>query len=137
MSPDSDRGWAAQRLRLSNFPHSKYHMTTYFECHVTLQGNPSLIRLEVEKRKWKFSVIDGDPVLGDGIKCYATRLFNKKKGQASVQEELFWIAEELKTLGHNVLRRKIELVIYDDRSVKVNCTGGCIGCHLDDLCSTS
>lgn len=112
-------------------------MTTYFECHVTMLGNPDTIRPEVENRKWKFSVIDGDPVLGDGLKCYATKLFNRRNGQEAVQAELFSIAKDLTNLGFNVLRRKIELVIYDDRSVKVNCIGGCPECHLDDLCQTS
>jgi hypothetical protein len=109
---------------------------SYFECHVTMVGDAALIRPEVVKRKWKFSVIDGDPVLGDGIKCYATRLYNRNKGQETVQAELFEIAEQLQELGFNVLRRKIELVIYDDKSSRVRCLGGCKECHLDDLCET-
>src|ERR1051325_7475371 len=106
--------------------------TSYFECHVTLMGDATTIRPEVEKRKWKFSVIDGDPVLGDGIKCYATRLFNRRLGQEDVQNQLLTIAAELSSLGFNVLRRKVELVIFDDRSTKVRCNGGCKECHLDD-----
>lgn len=97
-------------------------------------GNPTDIRPEVEKRKWKFSVIDGDPVLGEGVKCYATRLFNKKLGSPVVQKLLFQMAEQLECCGFSVLRRKVELVIFDDRSSKVRCTGGCIECHLDNLC---
>jgi hypothetical protein len=107
---------------------------SYFECHVTMVGDATLIRPEVENRKWKFSCIDGDPVLGDGLKCYATRLFNRKLGQETVQAELFRVASELAELGFKVLRRKIELVIFDDKSSKVRCAGGCVECHLDDLC---
>jgi hypothetical protein len=107
---------------------------SYFECHVTMLGHATEIRPEVERRKWKFSMIDGDPVLGDGIKCYATKLFNRRVGQDKVTEELLTIANELKNLGFTVLRRKVEMVIFDDRSSKIKCTGGCVECHLDDLC---
>jgi hypothetical protein len=106
---------------------------SYYECHITLMGDAETIRPEVERRKWKFSVIDGDPVLGEGIKCYATRLFNRKYFSNEVQRELFRVASELKKLGFTVLRRKIEYVIFDDRSTRVNCVGGCVECHLDDL----
>lgn len=100
-------------------------------------GNAQQIRPEVEKRKWKFSCIDGDPVLGDGLKCYATRLFSRRLDQQAVLQQLMTIADELAQLGITVLRRKIELVIFDDRSSTVRCTGGCVECHLDDLCSAA
>jgi hypothetical protein len=81
------------------------------------------------------SSIDGDPVFGEGIKCYATRLFNRRLGHDVVQNELFAVAEYLKGCGFTVLRRKIERVIFDDKSSKVRCSGGCVECHLDDLCT--
>ena len=108
---------------------------SYYECHITMLGDPKKIRPEVERCKWKFSVIDGDPVLGEGVKCYATHLFNRKHELMKVQAWLFDTAAYLSSCGFEVLRRKIELVIFDDRSVKINCTGGCVDCHLDDLCS--
>lgn len=95
-------------------------------------GDPSVLRPLVERLKWKFSVIDGDPVMGEGIKCYATRLFNERLGTEAVTNELLTIAAHLHEAGCNVIRRKVEQVLFDDRSDKVNCTGGCVACHLDD-----
>lgn len=108
-------------------------MTTYFECHVTMTGDPATIRPLVEALKWKFSSIDGDIVLGDGVKCYATRLFNARIDSADVFEALNSAAACLLNAGCNVIRRKMERVLYDDRSTKTQCTGGCAGCHLDDF----
>lgn len=108
---------------------------SYFECHVTMIGDPKKIRPLVEREKWKFSVIDGDPVLGNGIKCYATRLFNKRLTVHVVTSKLLKVAETLSNNGCTVIRRKVEQVVFDDRSTKMNCSGGCKDCHLDDLSS--
>jgi hypothetical protein len=96
-------------------------------------GEPENIRPHVEKLKWRFSAIDGDILLGDGLKCYATRMFNSKLPTKEVLDALHSVTQELTDSGCNVVRRKVEMVIYDDRSIKVNCTGGCIECHLDDM----
>lgn len=107
-------------------------MTQYYECHVTLLGLPEQIRPHVEALRWKFSAIDGDPVLGAGIKCYATRHFHVRHGQDEVLQWLLNAAALLRGQGLEVLRRKVELVVFDDRSVKTQCTGACVECHLDD-----
>ncbi len=88
----------------------------YYECHVTMEGDPAIIEDAVKTEKWKFSRIDGDPVLGAGVKCYATRLFPWSKQKEWVIDVLKQTARHLgdyKTV--KVLRQKVELVIYDTK----------------------
>lgn len=107
----------------------------YYECHVTMVGDPVELRPYVESMKWKFSAIDGDPVLGEGVKCYATRQFKGTSDKESVLIKLRQAAWLLENEGFEVIRRKVELVLYDDRSSKVafECNGGCPECHTEDL----
>lgn len=107
----------------------------YYEAHITLQApreRLSEVRELVEAVGWRFSAIDGDPVLGPGTKMYATRHFNERLGSDGVLLELFKTADALGALVE-ILRRKVELVLYDDRSSKVRCDGACPECHTDDL----
>lgn len=101
-------------------------MTSYYECHLTLEGVPATIKPLVEQIKWKFSCIDGDIVLGDGVKCYATRHFNARMPEADELKFLIDTAGVLQAQGISVIRRKIERVIYDDRSSKVQACDGAI-----------
>ncbi len=101
-------------------------MKNYFECHITMLGDPKEIEPLVKNTGWKFSAINGDPVLGDGIKCYATMLFSSLlKDDSYCLNQLISTAVALEGLGVKVLRRKVERVIYDDRSSAVVCDGGC------------
>lgn len=106
---------------------------TYYESHITIEGNPDTARAAVETVGWKFSQISGDIVLGDGVKCYATRHFNSRNTPQQMQDLLHQTADKIAE-SCRVVRRKVELVLYDDRSNKVKpCDGACIECHLDDL----
>lgn len=107
---------------------------SYYEAHVTMLGDPAALRPLVEKIKWKFSCIDGDINLGDGVKCYATRQFNKRLGDHGATRELLAAALYLLRAGAVVLRRKVETVIYDDRTetVRALCDGGCLECVGED-----
>lgn len=108
-------------------------MKQYYECHITMLGDPEVLKPLVEKTGWKFSCINGDPVLGDGIKCYATMFHNIRTEEQIVLTYLGMTAACLRERGVNVIRRKIERVVYDDKIDKVGkCDGACEGCHLDD-----
>lgn len=88
----------------------------YYECHVTCQGDPSLVRAYVEAMGWTFSAIDGDIVMGAGTKCYATHHYNARMERAVVVGNLEWAAQRLRFTGVvAVLREKVELVVHDRR----------------------
>jgi hypothetical protein len=110
---------------------------TYYECHITIEAREPLrgyVRSCVEALGWKFSAIDGDIVMGDGVKMYATRHYNARIPEDEMVLMLMSAADQLRVKGLNITRRKVERVIFDDRSAKVKpCDGGCIECHLDDL----
>jgi hypothetical protein len=112
---------------------------SYYECHITMEPTPRHLnrgytQAIVEAYRWKFSAIDGDPVTGPGVKLYATRHYNLKLGDEAVLQALHHVADAFIAAGINVTRRKVERVIYDDRSSKVRpCSTACPECHLDDL----
>lgn len=89
-------------------------MKPYYECHITFMGE---IRHEalVRALKWKFSKIDGDPTLGAGIKCYATRQYSCRRPQQLIQNTMDAIAVKMRMQGAQVLRQKIEKVVFDQR----------------------
>lgn len=89
-----------------------------YECHITIEQRDSesrtYIEMQVTKRYgWRFSAIDGDPVLGAGVKCYATRHFGDALNIDEVMEELDIAAYALENAGLKVIRKKIELIIFD------------------------
>lgn len=105
----------------------------YYECHITMEGDPKVLRPIVEATKWKFSAIHDDIILGEGLKCYATRHFSIRKRNTEVQRLLMDTAETIAAQGVKIIRRKVEQVLYDDRIDKPGqCSGACPGCHVDD-----
>ncbi len=91
----------------------------YYECHVTflqLDTNQGAAERIVNGIGWTFSAIDNDIILGTGVKMYATRHFNTKHTEEEIKLELTKAATLLKEAGLDVVRRKIELVLFDDRS---------------------
>jgi len=106
-------------------------VTTYYEAHITMMGIAAYIKPAVEKLRWKFSVIEGDTNLGAGSKCYATKQFKASEEKEQVLQQLLDTANKLEGPFAEVLRRKIELVLYDDRSstVRFTCDGLCPECQ--------
>jgi hypothetical protein len=91
----------------------------YYECHVTMLGDPDKIEKDTNSIGWKFSKIDGDPILGVGIKCYATKHFPAKDVVGDVVEKVKGVSLFMRLAGHQVLRDKVELVVYDSKLVVI------------------
>jgi hypothetical protein len=87
---------------------------SYFECHVTCDdASPNEARAVVEGLGWKFSRIDGDPIVGEGTRIYATRHFHRNKPRDEIEKILVDVAEKMSSKGLTVTRIKIEHVVFD------------------------
>lgn len=133
-------GWEAARRSEIDINQQEHSGTkNYYEAHVTFTcPSDEFITHEEAKNivlgnKWRFSAIDGDSNLGAGVKLYATRQFNRRNAAEKIVTLTQGMADILEQAGAKIHRRKVEVVIYDDRIDKVGCTGGCPECHIDDL----
>lgn len=90
----------------------------YYECHITMRGPAAEIEPLVKAERWKFSAIDGDPVLGRGVLCYATHHFKKSLDTVDVIIAMGIVAARLQDQGVEVIRQKVELVVYDTKTMK-------------------
>lgn len=92
----------------------------YYEVHLTFVSNDvERLKYAIETVGWKFSKIDGDPVLGEGVKCYATKHYAGNKPQSFVASELDKVVREITAIltvlpNTNIVRKKIESVLYDE-----------------------
>lgn len=84
----------------------------YYEIHITMSQTHSALEA-VLNLKWKYSTICGDPDLGEDVFQYATKHLPAKYTIAEVQGLMHTTGNQLIELGHNVVRQKIELVVYD------------------------
>lgn len=95
-------------------------MKEYYECHITMDSelhSKNYIQNCVENLLgWKYSAINGDPDLGPGMKCYATKQFNAKHPPEDIVKWLDKAAAILYDSDIKILRRKVEMVIHDNRS---------------------
>lgn len=93
----------------------------YYECHITMEADePNALRAPVAHIGWLFSAIDGDPNLGNGVKCYATRQFKGSLSEGFVRHQMATAVLELEGMGCKVLRSKIECVVYDTKQVSLS-----------------
>lgn len=104
-------------------------MTTYYEAHITMTGDRIALEAATKAVGWRFSAIDGDANLGDGVKLYATRQMNSRLGDDKDIEGLSLVADIMRAAGADVLREKVEVVIYDTRSSKVQPCEDCAACQ--------
>ena len=83
-----------------------------------MEGDPNRIESTLENTSWKFSKIDGDPKLGRGVKCYATKQYNMKISQEFIVSAMNTISTAIQgATGCVILRKKIELVVFDERNL--------------------
>lgn len=92
-------------------------MKQYYEAHITFTCNTD--GYIPEYKTWTFSKIDGDPVLGKGIKCYFTKHFKPSTSLELITQEMDSIKLHMDSFLINVqwLRSKVELVVYDTKII--------------------
>lgn len=90
-----------------------------YEAHVTFHRSQAdnILRLmnsempELIRAQWKFSKIDGDPVLGDKVYCYLT---SHDFDHGIMSDKVNWIIEFFRMEDIKPLRAKIEKIVYDE-----------------------
>lgn len=79
-----------------------------------MEAKPDTIQGTVESLGWKFSKIDGDPTLENGVKCYATKHYNKKYSLSLIIDVVAETSQEINRFcGAEILREKVQLVVHD------------------------
>ena len=96
----------------------------YYECHITLEtpdyGTEDIKRdIESLAQGWKFSEITGDPILGNRRYCYATKHMKPSMKVQLVISEMNFAALALRMHRWVVVRQKVELVLYDEHTIKL------------------
>ncbi len=89
-----------------------------YEVHITMDYVPDKLSLQVflNSYNWSYSAIDGDPLLGPKVFCYATKHYDPAVHDVVyVLQRTEALIELLKQQGCNVVRHKIELVVFDSR----------------------
>ncbi len=86
-----------------------------YECHITLYGDRKAIEKKVKALHldWHFSAIDGDPDLGEGVKCYLTKHYSEVHKLEAIISQMTTVANYLKGFDLCPIRKKIEVIIYD------------------------
>jgi hypothetical protein len=97
-----------------------------FEAHITCPREASSVVESVAGEQWKFSAIDGDPVMGKKAYCYLTGFANDSGDLLLRMQQK---AGEIEDKGIEVLRLKVEEIIYDTKTgvdcLKEQCCGHC------------
>jgi hypothetical protein len=86
-----------------------------FECHLTfdMKDAETVRAYGGDKRMWKYSQIDGDPVLGAKVFCYLSAHDNDF---TSMRTRMDSMTRDLADFaGVSPIRRKIEIIVIDER----------------------
>lgn len=86
-----------------------------YECHLTMSPVQTRDKYTVEGMGLSYSQIDNDPDLGKGSRAYATFHRDGSIDMCQVIADLEKYNNYLLEAGAKVIRRKIEVVIYDRR----------------------
>lgn len=87
-------------------------MKEYWEAHVTFYSDK-----ELTYPTWRFSKIDGDPVLGKGVKMYLTKQFRITVTIEDILNEMKEVVKYIWDSGAESFRRKIERVVFDTKEI--------------------
>ncbi len=99
-----------------------------YECHVTVAkpADATEFKALAQQHGWKTSCIDGDPLLGAKAFFYFTchhgnydKIFKKMKDLVGL-------------LGGQVIREKIEQIIYDTKNQREKADSGLFSTHLKE-----
>ena len=84
-----------------------------YECHVTTNRiYKDKILSVAEKHKFKTSAIEGDPELGSDTHFYCT---SHSSSYINLYNRMEALIQDLKDLYIPILRKKIELIVLDER----------------------
>lgn len=87
-----------------------------YECHITVaRKDGPVAEILAKEMHWKFSQIDGDPVLGKEVFAYLTTHDNDL---LQMQRRMNYAVTALRDQGVEVIREKIELIVYDTKARK-------------------
>ena len=87
-------------------------MTNHYECHITFQISDRNKIEVLSGQYWKFSAIDGDPVLGAKTFCYLTA---HDTDFEALKTHMKYMVEIAAGRGTPAVRCKIEQILYDSR----------------------
>lgn len=86
---------------------------TDFEAHIIFDGKLApFVETLAKHTGWKFSKIDGDPYLGNGVRCYLT---THSADRVDLEQKMRAVVLAAAATGHKALRMKIEQIVFDER----------------------
>ncbi len=99
------------------------YLEDIYEAHITIDAHPSevsyLEKFCTTDTYWKFSKIDGDPVLGNGVKVYFTAHAKDIAGYLLLKAQMKIVSKAFSVyklyMNSKIVRMKIEKICFDVR----------------------